>query len=200
MKSPILAACAALVAVLLTSTTVFACGFSPVSIAQAMRDADRIVLGTVRERIGAGLATYTIHVERNIKGPTLFSDWVIRNAGASDCGMPSLFVGERVVLEYYRPGRITTGPWFYAWKIASDGTVAFSDSHEPPLPRTLSELLARYADATPPDTSTGSDPESTRGDELLSVFVLAVAAVAGAIASLRRRSRQGTEARGDIAP
>lgn len=190
----------ALVSVLLASTTAFACGFSPISIAQAMRGADQIVLGTVSDRIEAGLSTYTIHVERIIKGPALPSDWVIRNAGASDCGMPALMVGERIVLEYYKPGRITTGPWFYAWKIASDGTVAYSDSHQPPLPRTLSELLAMYAHVTPPDTSVRSDPGPARRDDLPSVFVLAAAAVAGAIASWRRGSRQATEAQADITP
>ena len=197
MKRTLLAAGGALVAMLVISTTALACGFSQVAIAQTMREADRIVLGTVRERTGVGLVTYTIRVERVIKGPTLPLDWVIPNAGGSDCGMPSLFVGQRVVLEYYRPGRITAGPWFYAWTIASDGSIAFSDSHLPPLPRTLHELLARYVASAPPDTAIFPKAAPTGRVDFAAVLLLAAGAVAGAISSWTRGSRRPKKRRGE---
>jgi hypothetical protein len=128
----------------------------------------------VIDRVGVGLDTYTIEVERVIKAPRLPKHWVIRDAGARDCGMPRLDRGERVILEFYRPGRITIGPWFYAWKIEPDGKVAFSDSHQPPLPRTLADLLALYAAAGLPATST-DPPEQTP--------VTPVPAIAGLLAA-----------------
>lgn len=189
-------AVAALAAVVATFTFVrpaAACGFDLVKVAQTARDADRIVLGTVSTRFGQGLFSYTIRGESVIKGGPLPENWSIRDAGASDCGMPRLDVGERVVLEYYDPGRITTGPWFYAWKINRDGTVAFSDSHQPPLPKTLDELLARYAAAAlPPDTAT--EPLEARRPPTL--LLLTVAGLLGLASSWRRfRPRTGSSLR-----
>ena len=116
MRATGIGLCAALLAVLAIAPSALACGFDQVTIERTTREADRIVLGTVEDRTGVGLYAYTIRVELVIKGPALPADWVIRDAGASDCGMPALGVGQRFVLEYYRPGRITTGPWFYAWR------------------------------------------------------------------------------------
>jgi hypothetical protein len=154
MKRVLLAVSAALGAVWLASGSASACSTDLQSVSRIAHRADRIVLGSVIKRVGIGLDTYTIEVERVIKGPSLPTRWVINDAGASDCGMPRLNVGQRVVLEYFNPGRVTTGPWFYAWTIKSDGTLAYSDSHEPPLPETIDNLLALYAAAGLPDTAT----------------------------------------------
>lgn len=180
-----MALCAALLASVAMSAPALACSFDLVTVERTMREADRVVLGTVAQRLGVGIHTYTIRVERIIKGPALPNEWVIRNAGSSDCGMPLLMVGQRVVLEFYEPGRITTGPWLYSWRIEPDGTVAFSDSHAPPLPSTLDDLLALYAAAKPPDTSTSSESATgTRGAE--PVVVLIASWLVGLLAAWRR--------------
>ena len=189
MRQTLVALCGALIAALAISTTAIACGFDQVTIERAMREADSIVLGTVDERAGLGLYTYTIRVERIIKGAALPARWVIQDAGASDCGMPVLSVGQRFVLEYYAPGRMTTGPWFYGWRIEPDGTVAFSDSHTPPLPATLEDLLALYAAAKPPDTSTAPSMEATRTDGAALVGLIVASSLVGMLASLRRTSQ-----------
>lgn len=132
MRRVVLALSAAVVAIWLESATAFACSTDLQPVSRIAYQADRIVLGRVVNRVGVGLDTYTIDVERVIKGPTLPTLWVIKDAGASDCGMPRLDLAQRVVLEYYSPGRVTTGSWFYAWTIEPDGKVAYSDSHEPP--------------------------------------------------------------------
>ena len=173
----------ALVVAIMTAGPAAACGFDLISVSRTSRDADRIVLGVVSDRAGTAVYTYAIRVERVSKGPSLPDRWLIRDAGVSDCGMPILAIGERVVLEYYDPGRITDGPWFYAWKINGDGTVAFSDSHKPPLPKTLEQLLAWYSAAgLPPDTSTELPVAPPSG----AVLVLIAAGLLGWVASWRR--------------
>jgi hypothetical protein len=186
----LLAVWAALVAVSVSSATALACGFDLVTVSRTAREADRVVVGMVANRVGLARFTYTIDVEQVVKGRELPARWVIRDAGARDCGMPSLDIGERVVLEYYRPGRITTGPWFYALKIEKDGKVAFDDSHQPPLPRTLDDLLALYEEALPPDTSTVPSVTTT-GSESRPLFaaMIAIGALLAAAATLRRSRR-----------
>lgn len=147
MREMIFALWVAVLLIVVAPAGAFACGFEPMPLNRVAREADRIVLGRVIDRVGVGLDTYTIEVERVIKGPRLPKHWVIRDAGASDCGMPRLNRGERVVLEFYRPGRITTGPWFYAWKLDPNGRVAFSDSHQP---RSLTLLLTCSRATQPP--------------------------------------------------
>ena len=171
----------AILAVLAAAPATLACGFDQVSVARTAREADAVVLGTVVKRAGTGTYTYTLRVERVIRGPARSSRWVIRHAGVSDCGMLILAVGERVVIEYYQPGRKTTGPWFYAWKVMPDGKLAFSDSHLPPLPATLDDLLARYAAA--PDTATA--PAAPPAGRPLPAVLLMVA-VASVAVSWRR--------------
>lgn len=185
MREMIFALWVAVLLIVVAPAGAFACGFEPMPLNRVAREADRIVLGRVIDRVGVGLDTYTIEVERVIKGPRLPKHWVIRDAGASDCGMPRLNRGERVVLEFYRPGRITTGPWFYAWKLDPNGRVAFSDSHQPPLPHTLADLLARYAAAGLPDTSTDSPGQTPITP------VPAIAGLLGAFAIWRRTSPAG---------
>lgn len=178
------AVCGALISIWLMTGTALACGFDLVTIPQVAREADHVVLGTVRDRVGQRVYTYTLHVQRVLKGGAVPHNWVIRHAGVSDCGMPILDVGQQVVLEYYQPGRVTTGPWFYAWKIQPNGKVLFSDSHEPPLPKTLNALLALYAAV--PDTSMSlTTPRSTDRNSPAMVL-LALAAMAGGTASWRR--------------
>lgn len=190
------AVCGALVAVAVSSATALACGYDLVTVSRTAHDADSIVLGAVADRIDLGLFTYTIRVERVIKGPQLPASWIIRNAGASDCGMPRLDVGERIVLEYYRPGRITTGPWFYVWRIEKDGAVALDDVHQPPLPGTLDDLLALYVEALPPDTST-APPDTVTGADGLSPFgaMIAVGALLAALETWRWSRRAGNDPR-----
>jgi hypothetical protein len=198
MRQALIGLCGALLAALAISTTALACGFDQVTVERTMREADRIVLGTVDERAGLGLYTYTIRVERVIKGLALPAHWVIRDAGVSDCGMPLLAVGQRFVLEYYKPGRITTGPWFYGWRIEPDGTVALSDSHAPPLPATLDDLLALYAAAKPPDTSTAPSNEATGTDGAVPALLLTAGWILAVVTTLRRTSRQREARRGEV--
>ena len=86
--------------------TALSCSTSQVSIAEVALQSDRIVVGTVNARDGDCPWTYTITVERVVKGPPLGATWVIPDAHASDCGMPRLDVGRRVVLEYREPGTV----------------------------------------------------------------------------------------------
>ena len=157
---------AALGATLLAATPrqVLACSYAPLPVSEIAAAADRVVLGRVLEVAGEYVWTYTIEVELVIKGDPLPQPWIIDGAGSSDCGMPRLNAGEHVVLEYYKPGRMYDGPWFYAWKFEPDGTIGYWEAHQPIEPPTLTQLLAEYAALGLPETSTeplaGPEPAS----------------------------------------
>lgn len=200
MRRSIIAPVLAVAFALLVARPAAACQGPPLDLATVVRDVDAIALVEVMDRADHGGGyDYTLRVERVLKG-AVGPTWTIGEVGTSDCGMPRLEIGDRVVLEYWAPGRMvdTPGPqaWFLAWAVAGNDRVTPSWPHEP-APQTLDALMAAIGRVLP-DTAT-EVPElgvaSDAGEPPPSLPIVLVFATAFVAASrlIRRRLASETE-------
>lgn len=168
-----------------------ACQGPAVVFADIALDVDIIALVEVTGRTDSdGAHEYRLAVERVLKG-SIGPVWLIEAAGTSDCGMPRLGIGQRYVLEYWKPGRLVDSPiprpWFFAWEVAANERVTPFWPQEP-SPTTLDALLAAFARVLPEtDVATVEPPASTPAVAPPALAIFAAALVATAISWTRRK-------------
>lgn len=200
MRRSIIAPILAIAFAFVVARPVAACQGPPLELATVARNVDVIALVEVLDRADHGGGyDYTLRVERVLKG-AVGPTWTIGEVGTSDCGMPRLEVGDRVVLEYWAPGRMvdTPGPqaWFLAWSVAGDDRVTPSWPHEP-APETLDALMAAIGRVLP-DTATEAPeleaaPEASEPPPSLLIVLVFAAGLLVASRLVRRRLASETE-------